>query len=99
MTVTRFESSGMKKRLRIPEPLFLFQVEMFSAGGPTEQAQDEALLRAAQKTAQTIEMSLRSTLPGRPLRRKSAAVEAASCCAADAAELRRARKRLHRERG
>jgi hypothetical protein len=78
----------------------LFREEMFSAGGPRERAPDAMRVRTARKSAKTknqLETNLRSTLRGRPQRRKRAAAEAASWCAEDAAELRHARKPLHRE--
>ena len=62
----------------------------FSAGGPTEQAQDAVPARTAQKNARnpTIGPNLRPTRPGLPQRRKREQVEAVSCCAEDAEPLR-----------
>lgn len=75
---------------------------MFSAGGPMLPAPNAMPAPMVQKRAKTrslTEMSLRSTLPGRPPKRKSEALGAASCCAEDAAELLRARKPTRREHG
>ena len=78
---------------------FLFQEELFSAGGQTERPKGAMPRAPAQRIAPTIPRSGRSTLPARPLKNQSGAVKAASCCAENAAELRHARKRLRRERG
>jgi hypothetical protein len=64
---------------------------MFSAGGPTERVKDAMPARKVQKNARirTIGMSLRSTRPGPPQRRKREAAEVVSCFAEDAEPSRR----------